>query len=73
VQLGIWLLAMRSFRFVIAVDRDSCMKNEPTEFRTLDAAREHVRRVLQERRSEWYAALNRPGIFDKEGNLILQQ
>jgi len=31
VQIGEWLLAMQSFRFVVAIDRDSGLKDESTD------------------------------------------
>lgn len=70
VQLGAWLLAMEAFPFVLALDRDSSMKDEPIEFRTIEAAREHARRVLQEE-FKCSPELKQRGILDDRGYLLL--
>ena len=71
VQFGIWLLAMRRFRFNIALDRDSGLENEAAEFRSVDAAVEHVHRFLKQNPLEWRADLKRCGIVDDRGYLLL--
>lgn len=71
VQLGVWLLAMRSLPFNLAVDRDSSLKNEPTEFWTMEAAAEHIKRCCEEDPPELAAELKRRGILSKSGFLLL--
>lgn len=70
VQFGAWILAMRSFRFNLALDRDSCLENEPTEFRSIEAAVEHTRHMLGEN-LERFADLKRRGIVTQDGYLSL--
>lgn len=70
VQLGAWLLAMRRFRFIQGLDRDSAIKNEPTEFRSRDAAICHVRRLVEEK-VEVAAELRRRKLLDENGFLLL--
>jgi len=71
VQLGGWLLATQHFRFTLALDRDSGLGNEPTDFRTLEAAAEHVRRLLKEKPLEYTANLTQRRIMSESGNLLL--
>jgi hypothetical protein len=48
VQLGAWLLAMHRFDCTHAFDHDTCLKNEPEEFRTTEALTQHIRRLMIE-------------------------
>jgi hypothetical protein len=73
VQLGGWLLATQHFRFTLALDRDSGLGNEPTDFRTIEAAAEHVRRLLKEKPLEYTANLMQRRIMSENGNLLLPQ
>ena len=73
VQLGGWLLAAQSFRFTLALDRDSGLENEPTDFRTVEAAAEHVRRLLKEKPPQYTADLRRCRIVSENGHLLLPQ
>ncbi len=70
VQLGAWLLAMRTFRFNVAIDRDSSLMNEPTEFRSFGAATEHAKRLIRDKPAEWFSNLKNP-ILDGDGYLLL--
>ena len=68
VQLGAWLLAMNHFRFSLAFDHDSYLKDEPTEFRSIEAVLEHIRRAIHEE-SKCSAELVQLGILDDRGRL----
>ncbi len=71
VQLGAVLLAGQSFQFVLVADRDSCVENEPTEFRSREAVVEHIRRVLDGEFRESSVILQRKGIVSEDGYLLL--
>ena len=70
VQFGTWLQAMYRFRFTHALDHDTCLTNEPTEFPSIQAAAEHARRLF----AEYFnlsADLKQRQILDENGFFLL--
>ena len=70
VQFGAWLTAMNRFRSTHAFDHDTCLKNEPTEFRTTEALSHHVRRLLSEE-FEALECLKQREVVNSDGFLLL--
>lgn len=70
VQFGAWLMAMHRFRYINALDHDTCLKDEPTEFRTTEALKLHILRLLTE---EFHVLedLRRRRIVNSDGFLLL--
>jgi hypothetical protein len=71
VQLGSLLLAMRHFEWFVFVDEDTSIKEEPTEFRSKEAAIQHIKRVMAEEFSLDFEDLKRQKILNEEGYLLL--
>jgi hypothetical protein len=71
VQLGSLLLAMESFGWLCVIDRDTCVPDEPTEFRTKEAVCQHIKRLISGEFSGYSSDLKRRGILSEDGNLSL--
>lgn len=70
VQFGTWLMAMHRFPFIHAFDHDTCLKDEPTEFRTTEALSQHIRRLLKEE-FDILGDLQRVKAVNSDGFLVL--
>ena len=64
------MLAMQRFPFFHALDRDTGLRNEPTEFRTIEEVNQHIRRLLSEE-FEVMEDLRQRKIVDSAGFLLL--
>jgi len=72
VHLGGILLAAEMFEWFVVIDNDSCIKNEPTEFKNKEDLKVHVRRVLK-KYNEYRDQIEPLGLLDREGFLLLPQ
>jgi hypothetical protein len=73
VQLGGLLLAMRTFDWFVVIDHDTCIKDEPTEFRSKEAVAQHINRVIEHEFTGYLCDLKKRGILDENGCFVLPQ
>jgi hypothetical protein len=73
VQLGSLLLATDIFDWLVVIDRDTCIKDEPTEFRSKEVVREHLKRIIEWEFAGYIAYLKGRRILDDNGYLLSPQ
>ncbi len=73
IQLGGLLLAVQSFKFLCVIDQDGNIEGEPTEFRSGEAVREHVKVVLAKEFSGYVEALRQRGVINDEGYFVIPE
>jgi hypothetical protein len=73
VQLGGLLLAMETFDWFVVIDHDTCIKDEPTEFRSKGAVGQHIKLVIGQEFTGYRSDLKKRGILDEKGCFVLPQ